>query len=37
MCALAESLGMALPGTTAIPAVLSQRLSSGVETGKKNC
>ncbi len=35
MCALAESLGMALPGTTAIPAVLSQRLSSGVETGKK--
>ncbi len=35
MCALSESLGLALPGTTAIPAVMSERLIAGVKTGEK--
>lgn len=35
MCSLAESLGLALPGTAAIPAVLSARLEAGVRTGEK--
>lgn len=35
MCSLAESLGLALPGTTTIPAILSSRLEAGVRTGQQ--
>lgn len=35
MCAISESLGMSILGSSAIPAVLSARLAMGVETGKQ--
>ncbi len=35
MACLVETMGMSLPGTAAIPAVYSQRISSGFHTGKK--
>lgn len=35
MCALAEGLGMCLPGVSTIPAVNSARLSAGEKTGRK--
>lgn len=34
MCSLAESLGLALPGTAAIPAVMAARMEAGVRTGE---
>lgn len=33
MCCLAEAMGMALPGTAAIPAVYSQRLRAAFDSG----
>lgn len=35
MSALSESLGMSLMGSSAIPAVMAERLAKGVETGEK--
>lgn len=35
MCSLAESLGLALPGTATIPAILAARLEAGVRTGQQ--
>lgn len=35
MCSLAESLGLALPGTATIPAVMAERMQAGVRTGEK--
>jgi len=35
MCALAESLGLALPGTSTIPAVLAARMAAGIATGER--
>lgn len=34
MCGLAEAMGMALPGTSAIPAVSSQRLQAAYDAGE---
>ena len=33
MCVLAEAMGMALPGSAAVPAVYSRRMQLGFETG----
>ena len=33
MCCLAEAMGMALPGTAAIPAVYSQRMQAAFNSG----
>ncbi|MDR1533511.1 MAG: dihydroxy-acid dehydratase [Planctomycetota bacterium] len=35
MCALSESLGLSLPGSGAIPAIMAARLAAGVETGRR--
>lgn len=35
MCALSESLGLSLPGTTAIPAVMAKRLSASELAGEQ--
>lgn len=35
MCSLSESLGLSLPGSSTIPAVLAARFAMGVATGEK--
>ncbi|MDR2391160.1 MAG: dihydroxy-acid dehydratase [Planctomycetota bacterium] len=35
MCALSESLGLSLPGSSAVPAVMAARLAAGIETGRR--
>jgi len=35
MCAITEAMGMALPGTSMIPAVLSERLRAAQEAGRR--